>query len=114
MRIGVKPGVLRNRAEDCARAELMPIRQTHRHAFLVQVVRGWLRNESIDIHVLLPQRERIHREHQDVCFREDGLDGRKGAKPLFLADVIGPRQAAHRALFHVVLKNLRKEQFVGN
>ena len=63
MRIAVKPGVLRNGAEDGAGVKLIPIRQTHRHAFLVQVVRGRLRNQSIDIRVLLPQREDIHREH---------------------------------------------------
>ena len=55
MRIAVEPRVLRDGAEDCTGAKLVSVRQTHRHARLIQVVRGRLRNQSIDVRMLYPQ-----------------------------------------------------------
>src|SRR5207302_8968717 len=43
---------------------------------------------------------------------EDRFERRKRAESLLLADVMRPRQSTNRPLLHVVLKNLREEQFV--
>src|SRR5437762_10057577 len=42
--VAVKPGVLRNGAEDGAGAELVPIRETGRNSFLIEIVRRRLGN----------------------------------------------------------------------
>src|SRR5580692_8502798 len=82
-------------------------------ALLIQVIRGRLRNESINAHVLLPKRKSIDRKSQDLLGRKNELQGRKRIKALFLVDVVRPRQTTNRGLFHVVLENFREEHFVA-
>src|SRR5690348_15559911 len=63
--------------------------------------------------MLLPQRKSVHGKCQNLLGRQNQFEGREGIEPLFLADVVRPRQSAYRGLFHVVLKDFREEQFVA-
>src|SRR5580704_12211157 len=107
--VAVEPRVLRNRAENRPGIQLVPIGQMQGDALLIQVVRGRIGDEGINVDVLLPKRKSIDRKSQDLLGRKNELESRKRVKALFLVDVVWPRQSANRGLFHVVLEDFREK-----
>src|SRR5277367_2763280 len=113
MRVAVKLRVLRDHAQNRAGIKLVFVREPDRDSILIQVVRGWLRNQRVDTSVLYTRRKRVDGQREDLLWRENELERRERAEPLLLGYVVRPRQTANRVLLHVVLKDFREEDFVG-